>query len=251
MKKLCFIAILTLIGCQTTQVVNFKTTTLNTSGPIAVDVSSFGGNVTVIADPTVLQTTVSAKQLELGLGEVPMPDLHMECSTYIEPTPWGEIIHVDATTNDNPLGTITADITVRANSIHGVTVETKNGDVTLLGITGELNIQTSDGDVRIVTPRVMNEDVLIENIRGDIVYRVRAESSGTIDATAMNGEASLDLRYGEATILPGSTGDHLVANFNNGVNSLVMRTVDGNIRIFVVADPVGSEPWISTEWLTW
>ena len=97
----------------------------------------------------------------------------------------------------------------------------------------------------------MNEDVLIENRRGDIVYRVRAESSGSIDATAMNGEASLDLRYGQAVILPGSTGDHLVAEFNGGKNSLIMRTVDGNVRIFVVADPVGSEPWISTEWLTW
>ncbi len=251
MKKLCYISILAMTSCQTTQVVNFNTTTLNTSGPVSIDVKSFSGDVTIIADPSILQTTVSAKQLELGLGEVPMPDLHMECSTYIEPTPWGEIVHVDATSYDNPLGTISAEITVRANSIHGVTVETENGDVTLLGITGELNIHTSDGYVRIVTPLVMNEDVLVENRRGDIVYRVRAESSGSIDATAMNGEASLDLRYGEAVILPGSTGDHLVADFNNGVNSIEMRTVDGNIRIFVVSDPVGSEPWISTEWLTW
>ena len=251
MNKLCFITALTLGGCQTTQVVEFDTTTLETSGPVAVVVSSFGGDVTIIADPTVLRTTVWARQLELGLGEIPMPSLHMECATYVEPTPWGEIVHVVATCNDNPLGIISAEITVRAHSIHGVTVETSHGDITLLGITGELNIRCSDGDVRVVTPYVMNEDVLIENRRGDIVYRVRAESSGSIDATAMNGEASLDLRYGQAVILPGSTGDHLVAEFNGGKNSLIMRTVDGNVRIFVVADPVGSEPWISTEWLTW
>ena len=98
---------------------------------------------------------------------------------------------------------------------------------------------------------MINSAVTIENRRGNIVFRVRGESSGIIDATAIGGDASLDLRQGEATILPGSTGDHLVAKFNGGTNAITMRTVDGNIRIHVVADPIGSEPLFSTDWISW
>jgi hypothetical protein len=97
----------------------------------------------------------------------------------------------------------------------------------------------------------MNEAVTVENRRGNIVYRVRSESRGIIDATAINGEATLDLRQGNAVILPGSTGDHLSAVFNEGTNQITMRTVDGNARVFVVPDPIGSEPFFDTEWISW
>jgi hypothetical protein len=72
-----------------------------------------------------------------------------------------------------------------------------------------------------------------------------------INATAIGGEATLDLRQGNAVILPGSTGDHLSAQFNDGVNPITMRTVEGDIRIHVNPDPIGSEPLFSTDWISW
>jgi predicted regulator of Ras-like GTPase activity (Roadblock/LC7/MglB family) len=251
MRKLCFIAILALAGCQSQQVVDFDTALLPTRGPVAIDVQSFAGNVTIIADPSIVGTQVQATQLELGLDEVPERSVHMTCSTTIETGITGEIVHVVATCDDNALGLISAEIVIRANSIHGVSVTTSNGNVTLLGISGAVDVTTRDGNVRIVTPLVMNERVSVENRRGDIVYRVRGESSGIIDATAMNGEVALDLRQGKAIILPGSTGDHLVATFNGGTNPIIMRTVDGDVRLYVVADPIGSEPLFNTDWFTW
>ena len=175
----------------------------------------------------------------------------MDCSTYVENGPLGETVYVIATCEDNPLHTVTANIVIRARDIHGVTVDNERGDIIARGISGPVNIQTRDGNVLIVTPLVMNEQVLVENRRGDIVYRVRSESSGLIDATAINGEATLDLRNGNAVILPGSSGDHLSARFNDGLNPLTMLTVEGNIRIHVVADPVGSEPMFTAEWISW
>jgi len=175
----------------------------------------------------------------------------MDCSVYIENGPLGETLHVIATCENDPLHTVTANIVIRAKDIHGVTVMNERGDIVVRGISGSVNIQTRDGDVLIVTPLVMNEQVTVENRRGNIVYRVRSESSGLIDATAINGEATLDLRNGNAIILPGSTGDHLVARFNDGVNPITMRTVEGNVRIFVVPDPLGSEPLFTTDWISW
>jgi len=225
--------------------------TLQTNGPIAVNVRSFGGTVTVIADPTVAGTVVSANQYEKGIGTVPVARLYMDVATYIEMGPLGETVRVIATCDDDPLNMVTAHIVIRAKNIHGVSVINGHGDVTLKGISGSINIQTRDGDVRIVTPLVMNEEVTVENRRGKIVYRVRSESSGLIDATAINAEATLDLRHGNAIILPGSTGEHLVAQFNDGMNPITLRTVGENIRIHVSPDPIGSEPYFETDWISW
>ncbi len=251
MFRICFTVLFFLAGCQSTQVVDLNTANLNTRGPVSIDVQTFAGTVTIIADPTVLGTVVSANQYEDGLGAVPVAKLYMKTTTYVEKGPLGETVYVVATCDDDPLHLITANIVIRSKNIHGVRVENGRGDITLKGITGAVNVQTRDGDVRIVTPLVMNEQVTVENRRGNIVYRVRSESSGMIDATAINGEATLDLRYGHAVILPGSTGDHLSAQFNDGENKITMRTVDGNVRIHVNPDPIGSEPLFTTDWISW
>ncbi|MBL6998137.1 MAG: hypothetical protein ISR75_06850 [Phycisphaerales bacterium] len=251
MFRISFIAIFCLASCRSTQVVNLNTANLSTRGPVAVDVQTFGGTVTIIADPTVSGTVVSANQYEEGVGAVPVAKLYMKTSATVEKGPLGETVHVVATCDDDPLRLVTANIVIRSNTIHGVRVINGRGDVTLQGISGAIDIKTRDGNVRIVTPLVMNEAVTVENRRGNIVYRVRSESRGIIDATAINGEATLDLRQGNAVILPGSTGDHLSAVFNKGTNQITMRTVDGNARIFVVPDPIGSEPFFDTEWISW
>jgi hypothetical protein len=251
MFRISFFALIFLVSCRATQVVDLKTVTIDTSGPVAIDVKSFGGTVTIVADPDIVGTEVSANQYEEGLGTVPIARLYMNVTTEIEHGSLGETVRVVATCEDDPLHTVTANIVVRSKDIHGVRVHNERGDVVIKGITGPVDIQTRDGDVRIVTPRVMNEEVLIENRRGNIIYRVRSESSGHIDATAINGEATLDLRTGNAVILPGSTGDHLVARFNDGLNPITMRTVEGNVRIFVVPDPIGSEPFFETDWISW
>ncbi len=239
------------MGCRSTQVVDLETVSLKTVGPVAVDVHSFGGSVTIIANPEVGGTIISANQHEDGFGTIPIAKLHMDVATYIETGILGETVYVVATCEDNPLHVVSANIVIQARNIHGVTINTDRGDVIVEGITGPVDIQTRDGDVRILTPLIMNEQVTVENRRGNIVYRVRGESSGLIDATAVNGEATLELRHGNAVILPGSTGDHLVARFNDGMNPITMRTTEGNVRIFVVPDPIGSEPLFETDWISW
>ncbi len=238
-------------GCQSQQVVQFNTEKLDTRGPVSIQVDSFGGDVSIIVDPTVVGTEVTVNQLEVGQNGLPERNVQMHCATQIERGIMGEVVHVSATAIDNTLDLIRAEIIVKASSVHGVRVHTSDGDVSLLGISGEIDIQTDEGDVRIVTPLVMNERVSVENRRGNIVYRVSGDSSGKIDAIAINGEVAFDLRQGDATILPNTTGDHLVANLNDGTNKLNMRTVDGDVRIYVLEDPVGSEPFFNTDWVSW
>jgi hypothetical protein len=251
MFRFCLIPLFVLAGCQSAQVVNLNTATIETNGPVAVHVESFGGGVYIIADSEIVGTTVSAVQYEEGIESIPEATPKIHVSTYVKSGVLGETVHVFATCDDNPLDLLTANIVVRSNTIHGIRVINGRGDVTLQGISGAVDIQTREGDVRIVTPFVMNEPVTVENTHGNIIYRVRSESSGKVDATAIGGEATLDLRSGEAIILPGSTGEHLSASFNSGTNPITMRTVDGNVRIFVVPDPIGSEPYFESDWISW
>jgi hypothetical protein len=251
MYRICFILIIALASCKSTYLLNLPPATLDTNGPIAVDVRSFGGNVTLIADPNVVGAVISVVQRDIGNDVNRVPISRIAWSANVEVGAFGEILSVVATSDDDSLRSLRADITIRTPVIHGVAIHTQRGNVTVVGASGSLNIQTSDGDVRVVTARAINEKVEIENRRGNIVYRVSENSTGIIDATAMNGSASLDLRQGIAVILPGTTGDHLVARFNDGQNPIIMRTVDGDIRIHVLANPVVDKPWFATDWISW
>jgi hypothetical protein len=251
MLRICFILIITLTGCRSTFVLNLPPATLDVNGPISVDVRSFAGSVTLIADPDAPGAVISVVQRDIGNDVNRKPVTRIAWSANVEIGSFGEMLSVEATSDSDSLRSLRADITIRAPLIHNVTIHTEQGDVTVVGTSGSLTIQTSDGDVRVVTPYALNQKVTIENRRGNIVYRVSGTSSGIIDATAMNGAASLHVRQGDTTILPGTTGDHLIASFNDGLNPMVMRTVEGDIRIYVLENPAANEPWFTADWVSW
>lgn len=251
MQRICFILILALAGCQSTYVLNLPPATLDINGPVSVDVRSFGGNVTLISDPDVSGATITVAQRDIGNDANRKPVSRIGWTASVAVGPFGEVLTVVASSDDDSLRSLHADITIRAPIVHGVAIYTQRGDVAVVGTSGPLTIQTSDGDVRVTTPNALNEPVTIENRRGNIVYRVSSESTGDIDATAMNGSASLDLRQGDAVIHHGTTGDHLVATFNGGTNRIIMRTVDGDIRIYVLENPRTNEPWFTADWASW
>ena len=251
MLRLCFILTIALTGCRSTFVLNLPPATLDINGPISIDVHSFAGNVTLIADPDSPGVVVSVVQRDTDNVTSRKSATRIAWSSRVEVGPFGEMFFMDATSDDDALRSLYADITIRAPLIHNVSVHTQRGDVTVVGTSGSLKVQTSDGDVRVVTPYALNQKVTIENRRGDIVYRVSGTSSGIIDATAMNGAASLHVRQGDTTILPGTTGDHLIASFNDGQNPMVMRTVEGDIRIYVIENPAANEPWFTADWVSW
>ncbi len=242
---------LTLSGCSTTQVMTFPQRTVETVGPIAVEVDSFAGDVSVIVDESLQDATIDVVQRIEAYEENDLLVKRVDWTTQVNQTATGEVLTVRVSCDDNPLQTIFADTVITAPSIDNVTVRTHKGNVHVFGSSGTLDIHTSDGDVLVATPLVMNERVLIENVRGDIRYRIREESSGQIDLTAISGTATFNMRFGEGAILPGSTGERLKATFNNGQNDVVMRTVEGDITVDVVKRPIQDMPVFDFKWPLW
>ena len=74
-------------------------------------------------------------------------------------------------------------------------------------------------------------------VEGDIEYRVRGESTGIFDCIAEGGKVDHHVSYGKFIIAPNRRTGRLLAALNDGGNSVVLHTEDGNIKVAVVSNP--------------
>lgn len=215
--------------------------TFSASGPLAVDVDSFGGDVTIRADPQRKDGMISlTRRATHGYGRKAEADIALADIDFhweIAPGDPGPILKVSTSTANPEPYFLRADITIDLPEIEGVRVHTNNGDVLAEGVSGAVDILTSDGEVRLMTPRAMVRPVTIVNNSGDIDYRIRAESTGRFDCEVVRGKVIAYAEYGNLIVHEGTDANTLVATLNDGKNPIVLRAVDGTIRIAVVAAP--------------
>ncbi|MBT8485985.1 MAG: DUF4097 family beta strand repeat protein [Phycisphaerales bacterium] len=211
------------------------------TGPLSIDVDSFGGDVELIANSELDYAVVTVtRRATHGPGRRLEADAAMteiEYSIDILPGPIGPILEIRAATNNVEPHFLRADVQIEVPDVDAVRIHTQRGDVTAQNVRGPVDIRTSGGDVRLLTERPMTDSVQIINDGGSIDYRVRAESSGRIDAVALRGMVRQHAPTGEILIETGTSYDRLNATLNRGTNPVVMRAADGDIRIAVVEDP--------------
>ncbi len=213
------------------------------SGAVTVDVESFGGDVTINVDPRRTQATVTVKrQATQGFGrmvESAESLAKIRYSVDVIPGEPGEQLQVRTWTSDPEPWFQRAHVTIDVPAVNGVAIRTLKGDVIVENIRGEVEIETSHGDVRLLTNLPMVQPVNIRNRYGDIDYRVRGESTGEFDCQAVDGGVDQRCRYGRLIVHPGTTDTRLLATLNEGANAVRLRTVQGDIRVAVIADPTG------------
>jgi hypothetical protein len=248
-----FIAILLItlaaLGCSRSTNGPQQQIVLSTNGPISIEVHTIGGNVTITADSSNSGTVVTVQRR--NMQEVEFEDLMQLISieTDVVNTGIGQEVIVRTSAIHNDLNLMRADVSIVTNSVEDVLVQTRNGDVVLLGISGSLDIQTSDGDVLVATDKPMIKSVSIENHRGNIVFRVSELSTGNIDISAIGGKARLDAITGKTNVLSNTTKGYVMAVLNNGKNGVNLRTVDGNASFEVVKNPMKNRSSWNFEWL--
>jgi hypothetical protein len=222
---------------------------LNTSGPVAVDVESFSGDITIEADQSCVDTTVTFQRSSLRESE--QDDLYrlISYTAQTQPTEIGQKVVVKAIATENELDLLRVDIAITTNSVEDVHLRTRNGDVTMLGVGGALDVRTADGDIHVATNEPMTNSVLLENHRGNIVFRISKESAGTIEIATIGGRAGFDANLGKTTILPNSKIGLLNATLNDGQNEIILRTVDGDAVVEVVENPMAKRHNWNFDWL--
>ncbi|MBC8522603.1 DUF4097 family beta strand repeat protein [PVC group bacterium] len=253
MTRLRFIAILlfpfSAIGCSNMHHVPDWQLVLNTSGPVAVDVDSFSGDITITADRTSVDTIINFHRSSSRESDQNNLYRFISYTAETRPTEIGQEVVVKATAIHNELDLLRVDIAITTNSVENVNLRTRNGSVTLLGVGGKLDVRTADGDIHVSTNEPMTKPVLLENHRGNIVYRVSQEATGIVEVSAIGGRAGFDALLGNTTLLPGSTTGFLNATLNDGRNEVVLRTVDGDAVVEVVENPMIKRHNWNLDWL--
>ena len=209
--------------------------------PVAVDVENFNGSVVITCDPLLPKATLSVvreathgyrrtAEAQASLGEI-------EYTARVVPSPDGPVLEVRTWTIHREPHFQRAHLHLQLPSATGIRVRTQRGMVTAVNVSGPVDIETTEGDVRVMTDLPLHEPVRITNRLGDIDYRVRGESTGVFDCEAVRGAVDHRIRNGRVSIHSGSDHDTLRATLNGGSNPIVLRTVDGDIRVAVVPNP--------------
>ncbi len=211
------------------------------AGPVSVDVESFNGHVVIKADPKATGVTFQVQREGThGLlrgGESERAIEGIDYTAEIVPGELGPVLKVRTWTDTPEPHFQMANIWITAPGIQNVKVVTKNGCVRVDGMSGSADITTREGDIVIMTNEPMTRPVTAVTSEGNIDYRVRGESTGNFDAETVRGVIKHRLLYGRFTMEP-SDSNALRMTLNDGENPIRLRTVDGDIRIAVVSNPV-------------
>jgi len=214
-------------------------------GPISVNVETFGGDVIIEGDPEAEQGSVQIVREAVhgwgrsGEARASLADISASAEIVAADVARGELgqtLQVLTSTLNAEPHLQRAHVWIKAPEIETVTVRSDDGDVRITHIEGAVDVEASDGNVRVATNRVMRQPVTIINNNGHIEYRVRGESSGDFDAQTINGRVSASVRYGTLIIQPTTREDLYQAKFNDGANKVILRTSNGDIKIAVVPD---------------
>jgi hypothetical protein len=216
-------------------------TRFDMAGPISVDIESFNGHVVIEADPRAEGVSFQVQRegthgfFRGGETDNAMKGIGYEAE--LVPGELGPVLQVRTWTDTPEPHFQRANIFITAPAVHNVKVVTHTGSVRVEGMHGSVDITTHEGDVVVMTNEAMTRPVTIVTSDGSIDYRVRGESTGRFDAETVRGEVKHRLMYGRFTMEP--VGNNaLRMTLNDGVNPVRLRTVDGDIRIAVVHNPV-------------
>lgn len=214
---------------------------LEVGGLSSVEVANFAGNVEIIVEPRRTDASIElVRESTHGQGRTDEGKLALdsiECDAVYDDNQSGRgTLRIVTRTSDPEPYFLRAHLRIRVPGARGVTVRTNHGHVSLRDVQGPLHVESSHGDVRIITNWGISESVNIINDSGDIDYRVRGNSSGRIDARSIGGKVDARVRYGRF-IVNEAGRDSLRATLNNGNSPIRLRTTDGDIRIAVIHNP--------------
>jgi hypothetical protein len=216
---------------------------LKTAGAIAVDVDNFAGDVTIRADRKVERTFVEVRRVSThGLGR------WVESKDALDDASWtatleareggGETLVIRTDTPNPEKYFHHMEILVVTPALDSVKVRSTNGNVTVIENRGSVDIETTRGDVRMMTPWPMTGPMTIVTSEGSIDYRVRGESKGIFDCESHGGQVRQRAEFGKWMALDsGNDHDRFLAVLNDGTNPVVLRTSEKNIRVAIVPDP--------------
>ncbi|MDZ4831536.1 MAG: DUF4097 family beta strand repeat-containing protein, partial [Phycisphaerae bacterium] len=136
------------------------------------------------------------------------------------------------------------DVVVTVPLLGSVTIRSSRGAVWVEQNQGPVDIVTTRGDIRVMTPWKMDAPMTLVTSDGAIDLRIRGESSGDFDIETVGGEVKTVVKYGRWIALDKKNDrDSIRASLNGGNNAIVMRTSNADVMLSVVPEPVSANPF--------
>lgn len=131
------------------------------------------------------------------------------------------------------------DLRITMPRCDGVNIDNRGGLVMVVGASGAHTITNREGPVEVRTNTAITDPVTLTTTDGNIYYQVPAGSSGAFDLVTLRGECAFRNEVTDVQKDTYSTREQLSTVLNNGENPVVLRTNEGDARVWVIKDPVG------------
>jgi hypothetical protein len=165
-------------------------------GHLALDIDNHRGSVTVIVNPKLAEPVVTATTRD---GRFNAPT---QWTAATMATDAGRpVLRVLSAAPDETAAPL-VDLTVRVPDCAGVRVRADEGMITLRGVRGAIDAQTSISTpglnaIFITTEQALKEPILLHTDRGSIEVRMGTGSAGHLRADAPAGTVSVDAAMGD------------------------------------------------------
>lgn len=216
---------------------------------VAIDVDSFRGPVTIVANPDIPNISVRARlrafnDIRDQRGNVVYPngeDHTLELIDVVsELTTDGQrhgVLRVTTSTDFEYPDDQWVGLYINVPIVDGVRVRTRDGNVDLVNVRGAVDVIADNGDVIVRSAKPLLQPVDIIAVNGSIEYRIKPESEGHFDVEAVNGRADFRGFKGWSNVRQRGASE-FQAMLGTGINPVVLRATNGNVRIVVTDDPV-------------
>lgn len=236
----CALALAALGGCGSTQERAITLDLAPSTGPLAVDIENFRGSVDLRAEP-------GAERVEI-YGFV-KADERFDSAKLDEV--FGAVNVTAEVIEDGPRGTLRVrssslreeddhrvDLVIRTPRCDGLRVVNEGGLVLAVNCAGATEVMNRRGSVEIRTSRPMVDPVTITTTDGNIYYQVPPGSTGQFDLLTLDGTTTFVDRTGNTSQSVPGARDAYAGALNDGTNPVVARTNNGDVRVWVIDNPV-------------
>ncbi len=216
---------------------------LEAGAPLALDVETFNGDVTVLANARASRATVViTRESTFGhLGGRARKEALDAVAATVELVPGdlGPALRVRTVSDDSQPHFQRAHVWIEVPEVEGVRVRTGTGRIDVRRASGRVDLESHRGSVLFATPAAITQDVAIATSDGDVDFRIGAGSTGVFDVESVGGRVRQRVTAGRwiATDVANTHG-RVRARLSGGANTIVLRAAEGDIRVAVVDDPM-------------
>ncbi|MBC7773370.1 MAG: hypothetical protein H7210_12810 [Pyrinomonadaceae bacterium] len=213
------------------------------AAPTALDIENYHGTVTIIVDPDVTELkTVAKVHASLWIDDVVRSQAQdsVRIRTRTLEQEGRTVCSIRTSTRWGDPRQVWVDLTLTMPRCDGVRIFNRGGSVTLVGVSGALQVDNgefadSSGPIEVRTNAVIVDPVVLVTSSGNIFYQVGPGSTGAYTLDATDGSESFDSTVARPEAVH-SNGSVTTATVGDAENSVVLRSAKGDVSVIYMND---------------